>query len=155
MTQHLKNGSASTVKHFFSRETAVSIEINAPESILWALLTNAAEYPRWNPTVLSIEGTIAPGQKIRLKAALDPKRIFTLSVIEFVPETRLVWGDMMGKRVYTLTAGKNGVTTFSMREKIGGPLFPLFAAMIPSFDEAFEQFALALKTEAETISKTR
>ena len=36
-----------------------------------------------------------------------------------------------------------------MRENIGGPMFPLFAGMIPSFDEFFEQFAADLKKAAE------
>jgi len=38
-----------------------------------------------------------------------------------------------------------------MREKIGGPMFPLFAKMIPPFDASFEQFAADLKAEAEKI----
>ena len=38
-----------------------------------------------------------------------------------------------------------------MTEKIGGPLFPLVAKMIPSFDKSFEQFAIDLKKEAESI----
>ena len=42
-----------------------------------------------------------------------------------------------------------------MVEKIGGPLFPLFAKMIPPFDGAFEQYAKDLKHEAEKISKTK
>ncbi len=36
-----------------------------------------------------------------------------------------------------------------MTEKIGGPLFPLFAKMIPSFNDAFDAYARDLKTEAE------
>ena len=42
-----------------------------------------------------------------------------------------------------------------MNEIIGGPVFPLFAKMIPPFDESFEQFASDLKSEAETISNTK
>jgi hypothetical protein len=42
-----------------------------------------------------------------------------------------------------------------MTERIGGPLFPLFAGMIPSFDESFETFAADLKREAETIQRSR
>jgi len=61
----------------------------------------------------------------------------------------LVWGDAMGKREYKLTPNSNGQTNFAMREKIGGPLFPLFAKMIPPFDESFEKFANDLKEEAE------
>ncbi|MBL8958389.1 MAG: SRPBCC domain-containing protein, partial [Gemmatimonadetes bacterium] len=40
--------------------------------------------------------------------------------------------------------------TVTMHEKIGGPIFPLFARMIPSFDAAFDQFAADLKRAAES-----
>jgi uncharacterized protein YndB with AHSA1/START domain len=151
MTNLASNGKALTTKNTFSRETAISIDIQADKSIIWALLTNAADYPRWNSTVISIDGTIAQGGKIQLKSTLDPKRVFKLSVKEFEAEHKLVWGDAMGKRIYTLTTIGNGRTNFTMNEKIGGPFFPLFAKMIPSFDEAFEQFASDLKKESETL----
>ena len=40
-------------------------------------------------------------------------------------------------------------TLFTMTEKIGGPLFSLFAKMIPPFDDAFDAYARDLKVEAE------
>ena len=149
------NGKASTVRSTFSRETFVSIDIKADPAIIWALLTNASDYPRWNSTIISIEGKIATGEKINLKSKLDPKRTFKLNVKEFETNSRLVWGDAMGKRVYTLTKNQNGGITFFMNEKIGGPLFPLFAKMIPSFDNSFETFATDLKREAETIMNAK
>jgi len=142
-------GKANTIKSTFSRETAVSIDIQSDPNRIWSLLTNAQNYPNWNSTVLSIEGKIALGEKIQLRSYLDPKRVFKLAVKEVEPEKRLVWGDAMGKREYKLTPGANGQTNFTMTEKIGGPLFPLFAKMIPPFDESFEKFALDLKNEAE------
>jgi len=154
MTTVASNGKAVTNKKTFSRETAVSIDIQSDKSIIWALLTNATDFPRWNSTILSIVGSIGKGEKIKLKAKLDPKREFKLTVKEFDHESKLVWGDAMGSRVYTLKTIGNNLTNFSMVEKIGGPLFPLFAKMIPPFDEAFEQFAKDLKKEAETITKT-
>lgn len=149
------NGKAVTTKKTFSRETAVSIDIQADKSIIWALLINANDFPRWNSTVISVEGTIAKDEKIKLIAKLDPKREFKLKVKEFEADNRLVWGDAMGNRVYTLKSIGNNLTNFSMVEKIGGPFFPLFAKMIPPFDEAFEQYANDLKNEAEVISKTK
>lgn len=151
----MTTGKALTTKSTFSRTTSVSTEIAADSPIVWALLTNASDYARWNSTVISIEGKIAKGEKIKLKSTLDPKRVFKLSVKEMEPNTRLVWGDAMGKRVYTLAKSKNNGVLFSMNEKIGGPLFPLFAKMIPSFDESFEQFASDLKKEAETIMNAK
>ena len=148
------NQKATTIKKTFSRETSVSTSIAADPAIVWALLTQAADYPRWNSTVTSIKGEIKEGATIELKSTLDEKRIFKLNIKEFVPQKRLVWGDNMGNRVYTLVQSSNGVQ-FTMSEKIGGPLFPLFAGMIPSFDESFERFAADLKKEAESIQNSK
>ena len=145
---------ATTTKKTFSRETSVRASIAADPAIVWALLTHAADYPRWNSTVISIQGEIKAGATIELKSTLDSKRTFKLKVKEFAPEKRLVWGDAMGSRVYSLEKSGSG-TQFSMSERIGGPLFPLFAGMIPSFDESFDKFAADLKKEAETIQKSK
>lgn len=150
-----QNGKAVTIKKTFSRETSVSTTIKADASIVWALLTNAKDMARWNSTIVSVEGDITEGGKIQLKSKLDPKRTFKLKVKEFVPTKRLVWGDAQGNRIYTLTDNGNGTTTFSMNEKIGGPIFPLFAKMIPSFDASFEQMAADLKREAELIHNSK
>ena len=154
-TTMAQNKKATTVRKTFSRETSVSIDIKADAAIIWALLTNASDYPRWNSTVTSIEGKIAVGETIRLKSTLDAKRTFKLKVKEAEINKRLLWGDAMGRRVYTLTSNPNGTVTFFMDEKIGGPMFPLFAKMIPSFDSSFDQFAADLKKESETIMNSK
>jgi uncharacterized protein YndB with AHSA1/START domain len=152
---HIQEGKATTTKKTFSRETSVSTTIFADPAIVWALLTHASDIPRWNSTVTSLKGNIREGETIELKSILDDKRTFKLKVQEFVPEKRLVWGDAMGTRVYTLTRGDGNSTHFSMTEKIGGPLFPLFAGAIPSFDDTFERYAADLKKEAETIQRSK
>lgn len=144
--------SAKTTKRFFSRETEVAIDIDAPPSAVWALLTNARAYPEWNSTVLGIEGEIREGATIALRSTLDPKRTFKLRVKQVREPELLVWGDAMGTRTYELTARGDRKVSFSMREKIGGPLFPLFARMIPPFDDAFDRFAADLKKKAEVRS---
>lgn len=154
-TTMAQNGKATTVKTTFHRETSVSIEIKAEPAIVWALLTKASDYPRWNSTVTSIEGNIGLGEKINLKSTLDAKRTFKLKVKEFEVEKKLVWGDGQGNRVYTITNNGNGTITFSMTEKIGGLMFPMYAKMIPSFDSSFEQFAIDLKKESEAIMTTK
>ncbi|HMJ71087.1 MAG TPA: SRPBCC domain-containing protein [Cyclobacteriaceae bacterium] len=151
----IPNGKAVTIRTTFSRETSIRIDIKSTPAVVWALLTNAPDYPRWNPSVIFIEGIIAPGEKIKLKSALDPKRTFKLRVQEFEPQQKLVWGDGQGSRTYTLSDNKKGITTFSMVEKIGGFMFPLYAKYIPPFDASFEQFASGLKKEAEAIINTK
>ncbi len=150
-----QNGKAITTKTTFHRETSISIEINASPTIVWNLLTQAADYPKWNSTVVSIEGNIALGEKIKLKSTLDTSRTFKLKVKEFTPTTKLVWGDGQGTRIYSLVENTNGTVTFTMSEKIGGLMFPMYAKMIPAFDESFEAFARDLKKEAESIAKSK
>lgn len=142
---------AATTRTTFHRETTVSTTIKADEAIIWALLTNASDYPRWNSTVTSIQGNIALGEKIVLKSTLDAKRSFTLKVKEFQPAKELVWGDGKGQRTYTLQNNGDGTVTFSMTERIGGLMFPMYAKYIPSFDDSFNAFATDLKNEAELI----
>lgn len=148
-------GKAVTTKTMFSRETAVQIPIHADPAIIWSLLTNAADYPRWNSTIISLEGEIRPGGTLKLKSTLDEKRTFNLKIKEMEPERRLVWGDSQGSREYTLSQGQGDAVTFTMREKIGGLFFPLFARFILPFDESFEQFAADLKREAEAIQNEK
>ena len=155
LSAQAQNGKASTIKKTFSRTTSVKNVIQADPAIVWALLTNATDFSRWNSTIVSMEGNITPGGKIQLKSTLDPSRTFKLAVKSFVPEKELIWGDAMGKRTYTLLPDGKGGVIFEMTEKIGGPIFPLFAGKIPSFDASFEQFAADLKTKEKAVQSTR
>lgn len=148
-----QDGKATTIKKTFNRTTTISIDIQADEVIIWALLTNASDYPRWNSTIVSIDGEIKKGKKIKLKSTLDEKRTFKLKVKEMEPEKLLVWGDGKGKRAYTLEKQESGKVRFKMHEKIGG--YPMYKKFIPSFDESFEQFVRDLKKEAEITHQSK
>ena len=84
------NGRANRTKTTFRMEDAVAINIQAAPKYIWALLTNAEDFPRWNSTVENIEGSIALGQKIKLRAKIAPERTFNLKVSEVVPEEKMV-----------------------------------------------------------------
>ena len=94
-----RDGKATTAKKTFSRETSVSTTIQADPAIVWALLTHASDFPRWNSTVTSMTGEIREGGNVELKSILDDKRTFKLKIKEFVPEKRLAWGDVEGEPV--------------------------------------------------------
>ena len=143
------SGKAKTIKSTFSRETSVGINIDASPAIVWELLTNVGDMARWNSTIVSLDGNIKVGETVNLVSTLDESRTFKLTVREVVPEKKLAWGDRMGTRNYEIAPNGEGVT-FTMHEKIGGLMFPLFSRMIPDFDESFEQFAADIKREAES-----
>ncbi len=140
---------ASTIKKTFSRTTSVSTEIQADAATVWTLLTDAKDFPNWNSTVISIDGDIAVGEKIKLKSTLAPERTFKIRIKEMQDQERMVWGDAMGKRVFLIEKMADGVR-FTMTEKISSPMFPLFANQLPSFDENFDTYAADLKRAAES-----
>lgn len=146
-------GRATKSKTAFRMEYAVGTTIQAAASRIWALLTDAQAFPQWNSTVQSIEGTIAPGQKIKLFVKIAPGRAFNLTVSEFVPDQRMVWRDgnfmFRGVRTYTLTPKADGSTDFTMSEVFSGAMLPLIAGSLPDFGPEFEKFAADLKRAAE------
>jgi uncharacterized protein YndB with AHSA1/START domain len=146
------DGQAVTIKRWFSRQTTVAIEIATPAETVWKLLTDSSCFTSWNSTIVSLTGKIELGEKIQLRSTLAPERTFKLKVKEFEPCRRLSWGDGMGTRTFTLAANSSGGTHFQMCEVIGGPIFPLFARFIPSFDDSFNQFASDLKKAAEAAA---
>ncbi len=143
------------INKLFSRENIINIEIKAEPKIIWLLLTTGSEYPKWNSTVFSFEGSFTKRGKIELKLKPDPMPIFLYSIREFERNKRLVWGNVLGKRVFTLTEIRDGVTNFRMSEK-RIRLFPFFfAKKTLSFEEVFKQFATDLKKESELITMLR
>ncbi len=155
LNTNAQDGKAKTIKKAFSRQTSISIEIKSDPAIIWALLTNAEDFPRWNSTVVFIKGEIKKDEKLELKVKLDEKRTFKVKVKEFEPENRMLWSDGKGNRVFLLEQTENGTVIFTMDEKMGGLMFPMYSKYIPPFDETFEQYAADLKKEAELIFKAK
>ena len=135
-------------------EYAVTRTINAPADRIWALLTDAAGYTTWNPTIVSLEGDIAVGEKINLVSTVNPKRAFKLNVVE-ISAQKMVWADGMplglfkGERTFSVTP-TNGGTEFSMLEVYTGLLAPLITKTIPDMTDSFAEFADGLKKAAES-----
>jgi hypothetical protein len=157
MSETTNQGRATKARTTFRMECGVAINIQAKPDKIWALLTNAAEFPSWNTTVSSIEGTIALGQKIKLRVPIAPKREFKLKVSEFEPGKRMVWSDgaapmFKGVRTYILSPHANGSTDFSMVEVFSGVMLPMIAGSLPDFGPSFEQYAADLKRAAEKNS---
>jgi len=144
-----QNKPATTIKKTFNRTTEVAIVIDAPPEDVWTVLVDAKEFQNWNSTVVSLTGKFRKGEKIRLVSKLDPSRTFKLKIKELIPNEKMIWRDAMGERIYLLKSNESGQTIFTMIEKIGGFMFPLFANKIPSFDDSFDQFAQDLKRASE------
>ena len=135
-----------------SYEASADIKAN-PEQV-WAVLTDAAGYSRWDSGVIRVEGTIAPGNTIKVFSSVSPNRAFPVKVSEFQPERLMEWSGGMplglfkGVRTFRLTPN-GGTTRFEMREEFTGPMLPLIWRTMPDLGPSFAQFAAGLKARAE------
>jgi hypothetical protein len=129
--------------------------IDASPATIWAILTDAPGYARWDSGVLRVDGRIASGEKLKLVSEVNPKRTFSLQVTEFRPGERMTWtggmplGLFRGVRTFTLTPQGNGATRFTMREEYGGPLLAMIGRSLPDLGPSFQKFATGLKRQAE------
>lgn len=143
-----------------ARSYQVSRTIDAPAEVVWSLLTDASGYARWNRAVVSIEGPIAQGGKVRLVSVADPKRTFSLTVAEMQAPRRMVWTDGMplglftGRRTYTIEDRGAGGCEFTMAEAFTGPLAGLITKAIPDLTDSFTTFADGLKAAAEEDARS-
>ncbi len=134
---------------------SVKRTIDASPERIWALLEDTSGYAAWNPAVVSLEGRIATGEKIKLVASVNPKRTFTLTVSELEPGRRMVWSEEMGLGLFRgvrsieLRPLGEAQTEFTMQEIYSGPLAKLITKAIPDLNESFAQFADGLKAAAE------
>lgn len=125
----------------------------SPEKI-WGILTDAAGYSQWDSGVERIEGTIAPGNTIKVFSKASPGRAFPVKVSQWEPPGRMLWSGGMplglfkGARTFTLEP-EGEATRFRMREEFSGPMLPLIWKSMPDLGPSFEQWAAGLKQRAE------
>jgi len=149
-----RTAKATKTSSTFRMECATTINVRATPQRIWALLTNAEDFPRWNSTVTRIAGKIEPGQKLALEVPAAPGRTFKPKVTQWEPEHTMVWSDgfapmFKGVRTFTLAANSDGTTAFSMVEVLSGVMLPMIKSSLPDFSPAFEAYAADLKREAE------
>lgn len=134
---------------------SAATNIKASPETIWRIITDAPNYPAWEPWADKIEGTIAPGEKITAYSKLSPGRGFAAKVSEFVPGRSMTWtggmplGLFKGVRTFTLDPKDDGSTDFTLREEFSGPLLALIGGSIPDMTKAFEDFVAGLKARAE------
>ena len=130
-------------------------DINASPEQIWAVLTDAPGYSHWDSGVVRVEGTIAPGNTIKVFSSVNPNRAFPVKVTDFQPGRQMRWtggmplGLFRGERTFRLIPSGD-TTRFEMREEYTGPMLPLIWRSMPDLGPSFAQFAAGLKARAET-----
>jgi hypothetical protein len=143
-------------KKTFSMLCRVEIDIPAEAKIIWAILTDAKGFPRWNSTVNGIDGYIREGERIRIHVP-GTNRTFRPKVLDVVANKRMTWSNGLalifkGSRRFELKTYGDGSTEFIMEEKFSGLIFAIVKVMLPEFRPIFETYACDLKRESERVA---
>jgi len=132
----------------------------APETV-WEILTDAAGYAEWNPEIVTIEGRMALGERIRARVKVGSGAIRTvpLRVTAFDAPSRMEWTGGLplrlftGRRILTVTPG-DGVVEFRMLVQMSGLLAGLMVKAVGNRQTEIDGFSSALKARAEQHERT-
>lgn len=133
----------------------VTATINATPEAVWSVLADASGYTGWDSGVERVEGSIAPGKKIKVYSKVSPGRAFPVRVTELNAPSKMTWtggmpfGLFKGVRTFTLTPESETTTRFDMREEFTGPFLRMIWRSMPDLLPSFKQFAKGLKDRAE------
>jgi hypothetical protein len=140
-------------------EIVSAIEIDAPPSRVWNVLTDFAQFPDWNPFVRYIEGEPRKGE--RLRVTIEPpggrQMTFTPTVIAAETTKELRWlgrlgfrGVFDGEHYFKIEPrGVNG-SRFVHGERFSGLLVPFLRKSLDTSTRAgFDSMNRALKKRVE------
>ena len=137
----------------YSEISVVRVEaksiVSAPTSVLWQIMMEVDKYPHWYSVMLEAGGTPRLGAKLRFRVkAMDGSTrqlSFTGTVVEFVPERRLVWS----RHFFEFVPMEDRNTEVIQGEEFRG-LYPLFAGRkkMLALRPAYERFNQELAARA-------
>ena len=137
-------------------EISAAIEIAATPERVWAVLTDLASYPQWNPVFREASGQVAVGNRITLMSTqpvTGQTMTVKVKVLTVEPATELRWvssvlGLMTSKRSFTLSPA-NGGTRLMQTQTYRG-LFTRFPPKtVIRIQTSFDAINQAIKQRAE------
>lgn len=138
---------------------ATEIEIAAPADRVWAVLTDFSGYPRWNPFIRSVAGTLQEGATLTVHIQPPGAKAmrFRPRVLAVQPCRELRWkgrllvpGLFDGEHQFWLQPTGAGGAVLHHAETFSGVLVPLLRrALDGATRQGFIAMNQALKQEAE------
>jgi hypothetical protein len=137
-----------------------SIEIDAPPSRVWEVLTDQRSVATWNPFIRSMAGPLKEGGRLLVEISPPKQRAMTFrpKVLRVVPERELRWlgtllipGLFNGEHYFLLAPVGDEATRFTQGEKFSGILVTPFEkrGMLKATQQGFEAMNAALKARSE------
>lgn len=133
-------------------------QIDTPAERVWAVLADFASWHRWNPTLVSAEGTATVGTRVRIRLRLG-RRLITLdrTILEVDPPRRLRWRSSPGlprwvdvERVFDLEPLGRSRVRLVQSERGRGILAPaLLWLLATSIVQGYQDLGRALGEQVE------
>jgi hypothetical protein len=143
------------------RHIETSIEFNASPVRVWAVLTDFAQMPAWNPFITSIAGEVSEGARLSVRIVPPGKSgmSFRPTVLAVRPARELRWlghllvsGVFDGEHYFLLEPHAGERTRFTQGEKFSGLLVGLLGGALAVTEAGFKAMNAALKQRAERAS---
>jgi hypothetical protein len=140
------------------RRIAVTTEIAAPVEAVWAQLIDTAEFPKWNPFITSLDGSLTEGERLNVRIAPPEGKAMTFrpTVTAVEQGRKLEWlgrllmpGIFDGRHTFTLEPTAGG-TRLTQEETFTGILVPLTGSTLAKTEAGFQAMNEALKARAES-----
>jgi hypothetical protein len=143
------------------RELRSEIEIDASPERVWAVVTEFAAYPEWNPFIRRISGELREGAKLEVQIQPPGARATTFKPTVRAVETNrelrwlgrlLVPGILDGEHSLLIEPREGGRSRFVQRERFSGFLVGFVKGTLAKTEGGFEQMNGALKARVEQPS---
>jgi hypothetical protein len=140
------------------RELRREIEIDAPPSEVWAVLTDTTSYSEWNPFMPRLAGELHEGSKldVRIEPPGAKGMTFKPRVLVVEPEREVRWIGRLGvprlfdgEHRFRIEPAEGGKSRFIQSERFSGLLVRPFGATLDKTEVGFEQMNAALKARVE------
>jgi hypothetical protein len=132
-----------------------SIDIAASPMTVWAVLTDLASYPQWDPLFVRASGEIAAGQSVTLTTVQPGGRTMRVQpvILAAEPGAELRWtaglkGLIGGEHRFLLTPRGSG-TRLEQSETFSGLLVPLSGRVLRRAQDSFRELNEAIRQRAE------
>lgn len=139
------------------RSIETEIRIDAPPEAVWEALVDLEQYSEWNPFVVEAEGSVARGERLRVRLEPPGSRGATFRPVVLTAERgrRFEWlGHLLvsnlfdGHHQFHIHSLGDDRVRFVQREEFAGVLVPLLLNE-ESIEAGFEAMNRALKERVE------
>ena len=137
-----------------------TVEIRAPASVVWEVITDLAAYPQWNPFVVECHSTMKPGDAIDMRVQLFAKPQKQREWMrEHVPGRRLSYnmkpaplGALASARSHEVKAIGGERTRYQSHFELRGWLLPMVRGIMGAkLETGFAGMTEGIRQRAESL----